>query len=571
MGNGRDTAVRAGKWTSGPIPFGYVCDSDGYLAISNIPVPDTGMTEGQIAREIFERMARGGREGTTVAVARWLNAVPVPTTARYRNGRTVARQAREWTPARINQMIRRTTYSGRDVFQSSQGHIERDVPALVSPELQARAIATLENNLTLPSRYSRVNILRGVLRCGLCGNLYGGWLNPRGKRGVMPSYRCNAQASKQSAGGGPRCRGKVLHAEALERDVLAFVRELYLNPGPMLAKAQAALRERSGQAAGLEARREAITRRLVELDAVRERVLSLYTRGKITDAEADRTLDETGAQAGTLRAELDTIRARMALAEAAETRLTDAAVLIQKAGQNFDNLTHEQQGEAIRRLVQEITVETVELDQKRGHHSKEARLWAHVLWGDPENVPMTDSERQEYYTGTRGTWEVDGGGAMMLQAIHTVDVMLWYLGDARSVTARWGTFTHQMESEDTALALVTFESGALATIVGTTTFHNTRPAGQYGGGSMTRVELGGERGSFILANDQIAMWKSPEADEPPSGASPVRNAFQDVARWVQDDGYTSPTLVTGDEARKSVELIQAIYESARTGTTVTLR
>jgi UDP-N-acetyl-2-amino-2-deoxyglucuronate dehydrogenase len=178
---------------------------------------------------------------------------------------------------------------------------------------------------------------------------------------------------------------------------------------------------------------------------------------------------------------------------------------------------------------------------------------------------------QAYYTGTRGTWAGDGGGAMLLQAIHTVDVMLWYLGDVQSVTARWGTFTHEMEAEDTALALVQFTSGALATIVGTTTFHNPLPAGQYGGGSMTRIELGGEHGSIILANDKLTMWKSTTSEEAPTVALPAKNVFQDFARWVRDDNYSSPTLVKGDEARKSVEMILAAYESARTGQTVTLR
>ena len=50
---------------------------------------------------------------------------------------------------------------------------------------------------------------------------------------------------------------------------------------------------------------------------------------------------------------------------------------------------------------------------------------------------------QEYYSGTRGTLDVDGGGAMLLQAIHVADVMLWYMGDVRSVTAEWGALTHQ--------------------------------------------------------------------------------------------------------------------------------
>ncbi|MCC6178166.1 MAG: Gfo/Idh/MocA family oxidoreductase [Chloroflexi bacterium] len=177
---------------------------------------------------------------------------------------------------------------------------------------------------------------------------------------------------------------------------------------------------------------------------------------------------------------------------------------------------------------------------------------------------------QEYYTGTRGTWAVDGGGAILLQAIHTIDLMLWYLGDVQSIVAKCGTFTHRMETEDTGVALVTFVSGALATLVGTTTFHNPLPPGQYGGGSLTRMEVGGSDGSFILDDGTLAMWKSTVAECAPTGPLPAQSAFQDFARWVRDDAYTSPTLVTGEGARKSVAFIQALYESARTGREVTL-
>jgi len=177
---------------------------------------------------------------------------------------------------------------------------------------------------------------------------------------------------------------------------------------------------------------------------------------------------------------------------------------------------------------------------------------------------------QEYYTGTRGTWAVDGGGVMLLQAIHSLDVMLWYMGNVESVFARWGTLTHRMESEDTAFSLITFTSGAMATLVGTTTFHNDRPGGMYGGGSMMRIEVGGDKGSLILQDRKVAMWKSLEADAPPDAQPPVLNTFQDVARWVNDDGYDSPTLVRAADSRKAIELIQAIYESARTGRLITL-
>jgi UDP-N-acetyl-2-amino-2-deoxyglucuronate dehydrogenase len=177
---------------------------------------------------------------------------------------------------------------------------------------------------------------------------------------------------------------------------------------------------------------------------------------------------------------------------------------------------------------------------------------------------------QEYYTGTRGTWAVDGGGVMLLQAIHSLDLMLWYYGEVESVIARQRTLTHQMESEDTALSIVTFTSGAMATLVGTTTFHNDRPAGSYGGGSMTRIEVGGDKGSLILTDGKVSMWKSLEAETPPEPKLPALNTFQDMARWVRDDGYDSPTLVKAADSRRAIELIHAIYESAKTDRVITL-
>jgi predicted dehydrogenase len=174
-----------------------------------------------------------------------------------------------------------------------------------------------------------------------------------------------------------------------------------------------------------------------------------------------------------------------------------------------------------------------------------------------------------YYTGTRGTWAADGGGAMMMQAIHVVDLMLWWLGPARTVTAHWGALTHTLEAEDTAVALVTFASGAMATLVGTTTFHNDRPPGNYGGGTIIRVEIGGERGSLIMSDAKVAMWHTADGTSFPTDPPPARSAFADLARAVRGE-MPSPALVIGDAARQSVELILALYESARTSRTVAL-
>jgi hypothetical protein len=92
----------------------------------------------------------------------------------------------------------------------------------------------------------------------------------------------------------------------------------------------------------------------------------------------------------------------------------------------------------------------------------------------------------------------------------------------------------------------------------------------YGGGSMTRIEVGGAQGSLILADGNVAMWKSLEAETPPAADLPALNTFQDMARWVRDDNYASPTLVKAPDSRRAIELIHAIYESAKSGKVVTL-
>jgi len=181
---------------------------------------------------------------------------------------------------------------------------------------------------------------------------------------------------------------------------------------------------------------------------------------------------------------------------------------------------------------------------------------------------------QAYYQsdeGWRGTWKVDGGGAIMNQTIHYVDQLLWIMGEVESVTSQWGTFTHQIETEDTAAALIKFKSGAIGTLIGTTTFQNDRKPHTYGS-DVKRLEVNGKLGSATLIDGEITMWKEIDGnDEPPLAAPPAENVYQDFVRWLKSgEDYSSLTLTTGDEARRAVELVIAIYASANSGETINL-
>jgi predicted dehydrogenase len=183
----------------------------------------------------------------------------------------------------------------------------------------------------------------------------------------------------------------------------------------------------------------------------------------------------------------------------------------------------------------------------------------------------------EYYAGSRwrGTWALDGGGALMNQGVHTVDLLLWLLGDVERVYAKAVAALHSVEVEDTVVATLEFASGAVGTLEATTAAYPGYPR---------RVELTGTEGTVILEADRIvacdlrtspeAAVASVEASANPSASSPVvsdvrghRKILEDFVRAVETGGTP---LCDGLEGRRSVELVEAVYESSRTGRAVTL-
>src|SRR5437762_6470311 len=106
----------------------------------------------------------------------------------------------------------------------------------------------------------------------------------------------------------------------------------------------------------------------------------------------------------------------------------------------------------------------------------------------------------EYYANSRwrGTLALDGGGALINQGVHTVDLLLWLLGDVVRVQARTGTLLHKIEAEDSAAAILEFGNGALGILHATTAAYPGYPR---------RVELSGTEGTVILEHDRIAAAK----------------------------------------------------------------
>jgi predicted dehydrogenase len=190
---------------------------------------------------------------------------------------------------------------------------------------------------------------------------------------------------------------------------------------------------------------------------------------------------------------------------------------------------------------------------------------------------------QEYYDSGawRGTWELDGGGALMNQAIHSVDLLLWLMGPVKQISALTDTLTHErIEVEDVAVATLRFANGALGVIEATTTAYP---------GALKRIEIAGSEGSAILEEEDIKQWdfanETPEdqrirkemlgktetgggaADPAAIGHHGHTMLFEEAVNAINED---RPSILDGHEGRRSVEVICGIYESAKTGKIVTL-
>jgi len=185
---------------------------------------------------------------------------------------------------------------------------------------------------------------------------------------------------------------------------------------------------------------------------------------------------------------------------------------------------------------------------------------------------------QEYYDkgGWRGTWKMDGGGALMNQGIHGIDILRYLMGPVKSVSALARTLVRNIEVEDTAVAILEFENGALGQIVGTTSINP---------GSPRVTEISGDSGVITMVEDKITAWNV-EGELPPKDAmfdpndsadtsnDPTNFAITGHVRQLTDmvDAIRNnrDPMVTQYDGKLPVEIILAIYESSKTGKTVYL-
>jgi predicted dehydrogenase len=183
---------------------------------------------------------------------------------------------------------------------------------------------------------------------------------------------------------------------------------------------------------------------------------------------------------------------------------------------------------------------------------------------------------QDYYDSGawRGTLDLDGGGALINQSIHTIDLLQWMMGEVDTIYGQIGTFTHKrIEGEDTGIAAVRFKSGAVGVIEGTTSVY---PA------QARKIEIHGEKGSAILDGDNLDITTLDDVSETerhsePTGAMGAASPFADFDIQSHKKQFESifyaisnnqQPVVSGSDALKSLAIVQAIYKSSKSGEVV---
>lgn len=175
----------------------------------------------------------------------------------------------------------------------------------------------------------------------------------------------------------------------------------------------------------------------------------------------------------------------------------------------------------------------------------------------------------EYYSSNkwRGTWKVEGGAALINQAIHTIDLLQWFMGGVKSVAGFIRTSTHKIEAEDVGVAVVDYTNGAIGVIEGSTAVVP---------GFKERIEIHGQKGSIALEGGNITMWKVEGCQESDyvkpqtvsygdtnSPAISYVNHQEQLIDFISAIKEGREPAVTGEEGLKALRIISGIYASSQ--------
>lgn len=388
-----------GQWMGGIVPYGYKVvgkNRKASLLISEEPLPGLNLSEADVIRLIYRMSADEGK--SCAVIADHLNSLGVPP-AFTRDSRLILRESTRgvWRYGRIRDMLTNTTYKGVHFYgkrsKKKREKIERKVPKIVEPEVWEGAQETLRRNRRFNvSHAKRLYLLRGLIKCELCGLTYVGTGYEVGRKsgvkkgakereslsGKAPGdqeppgkvfriyYVCNGKHNKRGPLGAydGRCPAKSIVGEIEDvvwHDVQSFLRD----PGAVLQELQARRADRKGDADQMQAELDRFRCAEKEKSGERDRVVTLWRKKRITDSDLDAQLDAIEREERALHLQIEGLERQLDASATRGAELSGIEQLLRDINTQLDSpLSWKTKRNIIVLLVSSIGVQTVQEDGK---------------------------------------------------------------------------------------------------------------------------------------------------------------------------------------------------------------
>jgi len=408
---GTNRLAKTGKWLGGITPYGYKV-VDGFLQPNENPLPNSDLAEAEVIRMIYKWIGEDGL--STHKVAEKLNSMnilphyskdgrelymPPQNQTKFSieeydlRGKRKVKTTGKWHPNRIGNLVKNTTYMGIHNYGKRSNNqreiIERKVSPIVSEELWHKAQETLRNNTRWSKRNTkREYLLRGLIRCGLCGRSLTGSHYKSRKKEHSSWYRCNGLLSRNVIAYGERCKSKSLKGEWIEQLVWNEIKNWILHKESLEKILERNLRKYEKEQQGWFKNLSDIKKNIKLKEGERLKILDLYRKGLIKMEEVENQLskiDEEKIQLENMEAEL---KSKIINGHSKEEIIKEISLKLDEFRKDVenDNMSFDQKRKIVETFVNDIQinltkdkkhvvlVETIPFRQKQVIRPKKSRI-----------------------------------------------------------------------------------------------------------------------------------------------------------------------------------------------------
>ncbi len=372
MWHGTNRAAREGKWLGGIVPYGYMVNEEGFLEINEEPIPGMNMSEADVVKLIYDLIANQGY--STIKAADYINALGVPPSY-AKDGRQVKQGKRKvntagiWRPGRVRSIIVNTTYKGIHYYGKRSNKerelIAREVPALVSEDLWQKAqLALRENQLEAMKNAKRKYLLRGLIKCGICGLTYQGTAFGK-KEQTKAYYVCGGKTAYRGPLQG-RCTSKNVPKEWIEDLIWQACVDFINNPGNAIEELTASMEEKKSQKTALTEELKMAKNAIKIKEVEKQSILDLYRKNIIESNDVELQLQKIAQEKASLDQRIRDLEKQIKDEEGLAHQFNSAEEMLKDLKSKLDsNPTFEVRREIVKALVKEIIINTIPRENGR--------------------------------------------------------------------------------------------------------------------------------------------------------------------------------------------------------------